>query len=140
MAAAAGAGPAAILLAAAAVLAAALDTPLAALCGLPGAVALAGVLLGRPLTLVGAVAAVALATVGLTLALRFSGRLRLDGGRPIALILGAWLVVAPSTWVFSGATGLRAYDLGASRAVATGLLVALAVVFRRGAELATAGR
>jgi hypothetical protein len=139
VAAAAGAAPAAILLGAAAVLAAALDVRLAALLGLPGGVALAQWLLGRPATGRGVAAAAVVAAVALALAMRVRGGLRVDGGRPLALVLGAWLLVAPGSWAFAGVTGLGPYDVGASRALAAGLVVALVVVVRRGADLSLFG-
>ena len=133
---AAGVGPAATLLAAGAVLAWALDSPIAALCGLPGVVLFADVLAARAYTGLSLAAGAALGATGLALALRFRSELRLDGGRPLALVLAGWLVIAPGTWGFTGASGLGAYDTGAARALATGALVALAMLFRRGGELA----
>jgi hypothetical protein len=134
VAAAAGVGPAALLLGAGAVLAASLDGRLGALCGLPGAVVLADALVSRPATGIDVAAALALAVTGLALAARFGADVRLDGGRPLALALAAWLVVAPGSWAFTGADGLGAYDTGTAQALATGALVALAVLFRRGGE------
>jgi len=136
VAAAAGVAPAALLLAAGAVLIAVLDGGLAAVCVVPGAVALAGELAARSVTGVRATAAVVLALTVLALAIRFVGSVRVDGGRPVGLVLAAWLVVAPGSWRFAGAQDMRAYDTGALRAVAVGALVALAVLFRRGGEVA----
>ncbi len=133
---AAGAGPAGLLLATGAVLAAALDARVAAVCGLPGAVVLANLLAGRELTAVSSSTGVVLAVVAVALAFRLGGGARFDGGRPTAWVLAAWLVIAPSTWDFTGAGGLDAYDTGALRALATGGLVALVVLFRRGGEFA----
>jgi hypothetical protein len=114
------------------------DRPSAAVV-LAGGVALAQWLLGRPATGRGVAAAAVVAAVALALAMRVRGGLRVDGGRPLALVLGAWLLVAPGSWAFAGVTGLGPYDVGASRALAAGLVVALVVVVRRGADLSLFG-
>lgn len=138
VAAAAGVAPAGLLLAAAAVLVTALDSGAAVLCALPGAVVLADALAARPTTAVGIAGGLALGATALALALRLRPGVRVDGGRPVALALAAWLLIAPGTWGFTGADTLRAYDVGASRALATGALVGLALLFRRGGEFAWA--
>jgi hypothetical protein len=134
VAAAAGAPAAALLLGAAAVLAWSVDAPLSVVCALPGAVALANVLAGHHVTAVAATTGVALGGTALAALVRFRPTLRVDGGRPIALALGGWLVLAPGTWTFTGGGSLRAYDTGAARAVAAAAITMFAVVFRRGAE------
>jgi hypothetical protein len=132
---AAGVPPLGVLFAAGAVLATALDSPIAALCALPGAVVLADVLAAQPVTAVAVAAGAALAATALALAVRFHGGLRVEGARPVAAGLAGWLVIAPGSWRFAGVEGLRAYDVGAGRAAAVGALIALLLLFRRGAEL-----
>jgi hypothetical protein len=132
---AAGVAPAGLLLAAGAVLAAALDSPIAVLCGLPGAVLLADTLAAQPLSWRVAISGLGLAAAGIAVGLRMRGGIRVDGGRPVAVALAAWLVFAPGTWAFTGAEGLDGYDTGALRALATGALVALVVLYRRGADV-----
>lgn len=134
VAAAAGAPAPALLLGAGAVLAWTIDGPPAALCALPGAVALANLLAGRSVTAVSAVAAAALAVTGVAALLRFRPAIRVGGGTPIGLALAAWLVVAPGSWRFTGVNSLGAYDAGAARAVAVAALAVVVVVLRTGAE------
>lgn len=40
-----------------------------------------------------------------------------------ALVLGLWLMIAPGSWSWAGDTRLDDYDIGAGRAIATGLLL-----------------
>lgn len=140
VAAATGEPAAALLFGAGAVLAAALDSSTAAITGMPGAVVLASALASREVTAVNVVAALALAATAALLGAAVRPDVRVDGGRPLALALAIWLAMAPGTWAFTAAEGLRAYDVAAARAVAVGALVALLVAFRRGAEIALPDR
>jgi hypothetical protein len=123
---------AAILLGAGAVLAAVLDGQVAAACGLPGAVALAVVLVARPGTAPVLVAGAAAIATAVAVSFRLRATLSLRGGRSIALPLALWLIVAPGTWKFIGPGGLGAYDAGMARAAAVALLTVVAVAARRG--------
>ena len=46
-----------------------------------------------------------------------------------ALVAGAWLLVAPGSWTWTGPGRLGAYDVGAARALAVALLVVLSLAF-----------
>lgn len=120
------------LLAAAAVLVAAADRPWAIAAGLPGGVALT---LG--LTRAGGLWAVALglgaAAVGVLLVNQSAHGEPADL-RPAtipALVVGAWLIVAPGSWAWAGAAALGPYDAGASRAAAAALLLVTAAAARQ---------
>lgn len=140
--------PAAALLLAGAALALAYggDHPAAGLLGLPGAAALTMDALttgggGTPVVLVAATAATAallvLAATGVTAAIQLAPvRLMEPGYLPWAAVpaaaLGTWLLVAPGTWTWTGASGLGAYDRGAAPAAAVGCAV---VVLKAAARL-----
>lgn len=117
--------PAAYLLAAAAVVAAALHRrgAHAAVLGLPGGVAAATAIAGGPVTVARVAAAVALATTALLL----TGHEADADARPhpVPFLLGAWLVLAPTTLPWAGDAELGPYQAGIIRA-AVG--AALAVV------------
>jgi hypothetical protein len=112
-------GPA-LLLAAAGTLAAALGVPAAAALGVPGGVALAIALAARGgatvfmVGLLEGVVALALAAA----VLRAAPVRRPQAWIAPVLAVGAWLLVAPGTWAWVGPVSLRAYDIGAARAVA----------------------
>ncbi len=129
------AGPAALapgsrLLAAAAVIVVAVDLPWAWLAATPGAVSLASGVIddGGRLAFATAVGVAAVAVL-LAQAASEEGALgrRLSLGAVPAASVGAWLVVAPGSWTWTGAS-LAAYDEGTARAVAAGLLVVVAYV------------
>lgn len=131
--------PGALLLAAAAVLALALDHPWAWLLAVPGGVSLvAGVVddrgrLAVAVALAAAVVAV-LAAQGAVHLLSSPGRGSEDHAVPLlpAAVLGAWLVVLPGTWGWTGAR-LSAYDRGALLAAAAAVVaVALRIALRTG--------
>jgi len=140
--------PAAALLLAGAALALAYggDHPAAGLLGLPGAAALAldALIAGggaTPVLLVAATAATAalmvLAAIRATEVIQLAPvRVMEPGFLPWAAIpaaaLGIWLLVAPGTWAWTGASGLGAYDRGAAPAAAVGCAV---VVLRAAARL-----
>ena len=44
------------------------------------------------------------------------------------LALGGWLLIAPGTWGWVGSVNLRAYDVGAARAVAGAALCLIVLV------------
>jgi hypothetical protein len=125
--------PAGLLLAAAATVAAALGIPAAAALAVPGGVALAIALVGNggPAALAeGALAAAA----GLALAAAVARAGAPD--RPTmwtwpALAAGAWLLVAPGSWAWTGPAGIRSYDLGAAGAAAGAGLCLASVELRR---------
>lgn len=143
---AAAAGPATLaptsrLLAAAAVIAAAVDAPWALLAAVPGAASLGtaviedGSRLALAVALAAAVVAVVLAVVVSETAW-WTGVSSTPGGHDYrgllpgavpAMAVGAWLVVAPGTWTWTGA-GLDSYDQGMARAIGAGLLVVMARV------------
>jgi len=120
----------ALLLAAAATLACALELPATAALGVPGGGALAVALAARG----GATPFVVGALAGVVaLALAAAAR----GERPVprpamwsapALVLGAWLLVAPGTWGWVGPVSLRSYDVGAARALAGAALCIVTLV------------
>jgi len=125
-------GPA-LLLAAAGTMAAALGVPAAAALGVPGGVALAIALAAR-----GGSGAFVLGVLAGGVALALAAAVRRPGPMPrpslwIApvLVLGAWLLVAPGTWGWVGSVNLRAYDLGAARALAGAALCLLVLVLLR---------
>jgi len=125
-------GPA-LLLAAAGTLASALGVPAAAALGVPGGVALAIALAARGGGAAFAVGALA-GLVALALAaavVRATPRPRLPIWVMPALVLGAWLLVAPGTWGWVGPVNLRPYDLGAARALAGAALSLLVLVLLR---------
>ncbi|MDQ3569216.1 MAG: hypothetical protein M3396_01040, partial [Actinomycetota bacterium] len=116
--------PAAALLLAGAALALAYvgDHPVAGLLGLPGAAAFAMVTLSSDGGAVPFVLAAAIAVTAGFLAL--AGR-HVSSGQDLELgylswaalpaaALGAWLLVAPGSWAWTGASGLGAYDRGAA--------------------------
>ncbi len=131
--------PAAALLLAGAVLALSYggDHPSAGLLGLPGAAALATDALtagggAAPVVLVAAAAATAvllvLAASRVTQAIQLAPvRMMEPDYLPWAAIpaaaLATWLLVAPGTWAWTGASGLGAYDRGAAVAAAVGCSV-----------------
>lgn len=132
--------PAAALLAAGAALALALalalayraDHPLAALLAVPGVASLTAELVitgGGTVVIVLAVAtAVTVALVAMA-ATRQTPVLDLGDlpwGMVPAAVLGAWLLVFPGTWSWTGAQGLSIYDRGAAAAVAGGLIAVVA--------------
>jgi hypothetical protein len=137
--------PAAALLLAGAALALSYggDHPAAGLLGLPGAAALGAEALtagggATPVVLVTAAAVTAALLVAaatrVTQAIQLAPiRVLEPGSLPWASIpaaaLGIWLLVAPGTWGWTGATGLGAYDRGAAPAAA----VACAVVVLKAA-------
>jgi hypothetical protein len=126
-------GPA-LLLAAAGALAATLGVPAAAALGVPGGVALAIALAARgggAAFVVGVLAGVvALALAAAVLRAGPLPRVQLRMAPTFAL--GAWLLVAPGSWDWVGPVGLRAYDVGAARAVAgAGLCLMLLVLLGR---------
>lgn len=127
----AGARPAALLLAAAAVLAAVALHPVAAVSAVPGAAALAVAVVDDP---TGARLAfgVLAALVAVLLAQR-PGRVD-DGPAPTvtvaaAVVVGGWLLLAPTTWRWAGPPDVPAWTGGAvlaAAAAAAGLAVAFA--------------
>jgi hypothetical protein len=134
------------LLAAAAVLILAVDRRPSWLLGVPGGVALAVVATqvadGMAVALAVATGVVA-ALLGLAVAGTWSPWRRREGtvdprppwGAPDlaslpAAAVGAWLFLAPASWSWAGPTGLEAYDLGAARAAAAGLVVVVTVLLR----------
>lgn len=125
-------GPA-LLLAAGGTLAACLGMPAAAALGVPGGVALAIALAARGgvtafmVGVLAGVVAVALAAA----VLRAAPRLRPAVWTAPALVLGAWLLVAPGSWTWVGPVNLRAYDAGAARALAGAVLCLLVLVLLR---------
>lgn len=145
-----GGQPAASLLAAGAVLAVAVERDWAVVAALPGAIAMVEVLMFpgeiAPRVVVGAVATV----LGIQVArdifpTRDLGRAGDEGSRlaaPVdlaalpgvgprraerhripAIVLIAWLLVAPGSWTWAGDAGIHHYDTGAGRAVAVAGLV-----------------
>ncbi|MBV8302895.1 MAG: hypothetical protein JOZ04_01695 [Acidimicrobiia bacterium] len=145
-------GPA-LLLAAAGTLAATVGWDAAAALGVPGGVALAIALAergGATAFVIGAFAGVVALVLAVAAARRERAAARRGTGLaerreratarrrgavvrpPIwsipALALGAWLVVAPDTWAWVGPAGLRAYDVGAARAVAGAALCLVTLV------------
>lgn len=144
-----GGQPAASLLAAGAVLAVALEREWAVVAALPGAISMVGALMFpgeiAPRVIVGATATL----LGLQVARDIfpAGGARPDGdgsrlAAPVdlaafpgivprraerhrlpALVLVAWLLVAPGSWTWAGDAGIDHYDSGAGRAVAVAGLV-----------------
>ena len=120
--------PAGALLGAAAALALVVGHPVAAVLGIPGAASLASVVLPPGRSASGAILAVATVAVGLLLAhAARRSTARPPSTRPPveagpALVLGAWLLLAPGTWGWAGPVGLQAYDRGVAVAVAAGAL------------------
>lgn len=132
--------PASRLLAAGSVVATAVDRPAAALAAVPGGVALAAGVVddGGPLA-----ACLAVATTLVAAAL--GARVALSTGRAgpatpgarspwatpgtfPAVIVGAWLLLAPGSWTWTGAS-LRSYDRGAALGAAAALVtVGVAVI------------
>lgn len=124
--------PAAYLLAAAAVVAAALHRrgSHAAVLGLPGGVAAAAAIAGGPVTVARVAASLALAATALLLI----GHEADAEARPhpVPLVLGAWLVLAPTTLPWVDDAGLGPYQAGIIRAaVGAALAVAAAQAWRR---------
>jgi len=137
--------PAARILESGAVLAMVLDPLPPGLLAVPGIVALVVALVQGADTVVTAVFGGAAAVIGILLALDVTG-LNLPGmsgrepasGVPdwwaglrspvswIAGVLAGWLLLAPDSWTWAGSSGLAAYDEGAARAVAAGLVVSVA--------------
>jgi hypothetical protein len=131
--------PAAALLLAGAALALSYgaDHPAAGLLGLPGAAALTMDALTAgggavPIVLVAAMVATAallvLAATGVTRSIQLAPVRVIEAEYlPWAAIpaaaLGTWLLVAPGTWTWTGASGLGAYDRGAAAAAAVGCSV-----------------
>ncbi len=132
---AAAAGPAALapgsrLLAAAAVIAVAVDVPWAWLAAVPGAVSLVTGVVddGGGLAFAAAVGVAAVAVLLAHGAVEEGRRERAVAlGALPAVLAGAWLVIAPGTWTWTGAS-LAAYDQGMARAVAAALVVVVARV------------
>ena len=149
-----GGQPAASLLAAGAVLAVAIDRDWAVVAALPGAIAMIEVLMFpgeiAPRVVVGAVATLLGVQVardifppgqrrkadeeGSRLAApvdlaAFPGVVprRAERHRLPALVLIAWLLVAPGSWTWAGDAGIDHYDTGAGRAVAVAGLVLVAL-------------
>lgn len=134
--------PAAALLSAGSILALApiSDHPGTALLGLPGVTALVVAVIGagaQAAPLVLAVATLATAAVLVsplpvagrsTLALGEVGLAGLGWGAVAVGLLAGWLVLAPSTWGWTGVTDLDHYDKGAAAAAAAGLLVLVLLV------------
>jgi hypothetical protein len=118
-----------LLLAAAGVLAAAIGYPAAAVLGVPGGIALAIALAARgggAAFIVGVlVGAVALA---LAVAVHAVPLPRIRWWMAPTLALGGWLLIAPGTWGWVGSVNLRAFDVGAARAVAGAALCILLLV------------
>ena len=136
--------PTAIVVGLAAVVLAGLDRPGAAIAalGLVGhPLLLAGVLVRHPLAAValvpGAVATVdqeipALALLAVAAVTAWRARpLPLERRDAPALVLLAWLAVAPSTWRWAGSPDLAEYERGVALAVATGALAAVATTLVR---------
>jgi len=121
---------AALLLLAGGTLAAALGLPAAAALGVPGGIALAVALAARG----GVTPFVVGVLAGIVVLALAAAMLRAETpSRPLpwlapVLALGAWLLVAPGTWGWVGPTGLRAYDVGAARAVAGAILCLVVLV------------
>lgn len=128
-----GARPASFLLAAGAVVGACLTRrygPLAALAGVPGAVALVHDLV-RPEPYAWAVGAL-LALTAAALATREPGPLRVPrAGELPAAAAAVWLVAAPATWGWAGAAGLQPYDEALALTAATGAILLVAAGLRR---------
>ncbi len=139
--------PSAWLLASASVITAISLVPLAALCAIPGVAALAVVLVADPEPARLALACLA----GVTVAVGVAAVRRLtaeadEGGEPArtgadagarphlgpilaaapAPALGAWLLVAPSSWTWAGPVRLQGWPDSVALALAGGLLVAVA--------------
>jgi hypothetical protein len=119
-----------LLLAAGGVLAAAIGYPAAAVLGVPGGIALAIALAARgggAAFVVGVLAgAVAFA---MAVAVQHAVPLpRMRWWMTPTLALGGWLLIAPGTWGWVGSVNLRAYDVGAPRAVAGAALCLIVLV------------
>jgi len=138
--------PAARILESGAVLAMVLDPLPPGLLAVPGTVALVVALVQGADGVVTAVFGGAALAIGILLALDATG-LRLPGmpvrepasgatswwtgalWSPVSWIAGGlagWLLLAPGSWKWAGSSGLAAYDEGAARAVAAGLVVSVA--------------
>jgi hypothetical protein len=121
-------GPA-LLLAAAGTLACALEWPAAGALGVPGGVALAIALAARSGT-----TAFVLGVLAVVVALALAAAAAREGALPRpslwaapVLALSVWLLVAPGTWEWVGPVSLRAYDIGAARALAGAALCVVVV-------------
>jgi hypothetical protein len=128
--------PASRLLAAGAVVALVVDRRWALLAAVPGGVSLAAGVLddGGRLALAMALAGLVVAAVVAWTAAEDTGGGRVpDWATVPALAAGAWLVVAPGSWTWTGAT-LGAYDEGAALAVAAGFLAVVGSVLVGSAE------
>ena len=128
-----GLAPASRLLAVAAVVAAASGRPVALLTAVPAGVALAGGVVGD-----GGWAAVVLATAGTAVAALLargaaappgvgSPRAQASPGLVPVAVVGAWLVLAPGSWAWSGAD-LGHYDRGLARGLAAAAVVVAAAI------------
>lgn len=121
-----GAPSAGALLAAAAVLSGAIHLPQAAGLALPGGIELALAIEASEMTVGVVVVAVASAAAAVLLVMRrYDPAIGLDPRALPAVALGAWLLVAPSTWTWTGVTGLSHYDRGAATALGVVALVSL---------------
>lgn len=136
------AGPAALvpasrLLAAGSVVAGAVDRPVAWLAAAPGGVALAAGVVdaGDGLaTGLGAAAALVAAALGTRVGGRAAGDPPAGGGARgwgpgllPAAVVGAWLLLAPTTWTWTGAA-LRSYDRGMALAATAALVTVVSAV------------
>lgn len=114
--------PAAALLGAAAVLIVALGPSLAWPAVVPGGVAAALGLAAGPAGVETVAAGVAVALAAAGLATVVDRRIVLRPRAVPAMVLGAWLALAPTTWTWAGTARLDDYQQGVTRAVAAGLL------------------
>ena len=149
-----GGQPAASLLGAAAVLSIALDREWALVAALPGVIALVEVLMFpgeiAPRIVIGVVAVLLTLQIGRDLFIPRRGRVPAEEGSRLAspvdlaalpgvgprraerhripaLVLLAWLLVAPASWTWAGDAAVEHYDIGAARAVAVAGLVLVAL-------------
>src|SRR5204863_8356911 len=101
--------------------------------GVPGGVALAIALAAR-----GGTAAFVLGVFAGVVALALAAAAVREGELPRptlwaapVLVVGAWLLLAPGTWGWVGPVSLRAYDIGAARALAGGALCLVVLALLR---------